>query len=102
MKVAIVSDTNSGLLPEKAKSLGVHLIPMPFMINGDVYYEGVNLSQDAFYAMLDDKTTDISTSPPSVAVVLVRAEFARGGQIDAQSLDQVAKAQIDLSGEVIV
>ena len=70
MKVAIVSDTNSGLLPEKAKSLVVHLIPMPFMINGDVYYEGVNLSQDAFYAMLDDKTTDISTSQPSVADVL--------------------------------
>ncbi len=70
MKVAVVSDTNSGLLPAEAKALGVYLIPMPFMINGDVYYEGINLSQDAFYAMLDDKTTDISTSQPSVADVL--------------------------------
>lgn len=70
MKIAIVTDTNCGLLPEEAKTLGVHLVPMPFMINDDVYYEGVNLSQDAFYEILEDKTAEVSTSQPSVADVL--------------------------------
>lgn len=63
-KVAIVTDSNSGITGEEAKNLGVYLVPMPFMINGETFYEGISLSQDDFYKKLNDGA-DISTSQPS-------------------------------------
>ncbi len=69
MRIAVVTDSNSGITPVLGKQLGVHVIPMPFMINGDVYYEGINLSQEDFYQLLA-QDTDVSTSQPAVADVL--------------------------------
>lgn len=69
MKVAVVTDTNSGILQQTAGTLGVHVVPMPFMIDGDVYYEGINLSQEDFYRLLGENA-DVSTSQPAVADVL--------------------------------
>lgn len=65
-KVAIISDSNSGIVPEEAKELGVFIIPMPFFIEGETYYEDVNLTQEEFYQKLKDGC-EISTSMPSVA-----------------------------------
>lgn len=63
-KVAIVTDSNSGITQEMAKELGVYVLPMPFMIDGNDYYEDINLTQEQFYEMLLNDCV-ISTSQPS-------------------------------------
>lgn len=64
MKVAIMTDTNSGISVEEGKRLGVYVIPMPVLIDGQTYYEGVNLAHDEFYRfMLEGRA--VSTSQPS-------------------------------------
>lgn len=67
-KVAIVSDSNSGITQEQGKELGVTIMPMPFFINGKTLYEDIDLTQDEFYKMLSDNA-DISTSMPLVGNV---------------------------------
>ena len=67
-KVAIISDSNSGIIQKQAKELGIHILPMPFFIDQETYYEGINLTQDQFYQKLKDGC-DISTSMPSVGSV---------------------------------
>ena len=61
MKVAIVTDSNSGITQAEAGKLGIFVLPMPFMIDGQDYYEDINLTQGEFY----EKLKDISTSQPS-------------------------------------
>ena len=68
MKIAIVTDTNSGITPEEAKKLDVKVIPMPFLIDGEEFFEDVNLNQEQFYEKLL-KGADVSTSQPSIAGV---------------------------------
>ncbi len=68
-KVAVVTDTNSGIFPDRARSLGMYSIPMPFTINGEEFFEGVNLTHDEYYAKMEGGA-DISTSQPSPAAVL--------------------------------
>lgn len=67
-KVAIVADTNSGITKEEAKSLGINVVPMPFIIDGHDYLEGVNLTHEEFYKLLDEDA-DVSTSQPTPASV---------------------------------
>ena len=68
--IAIVTDSNSGLTQKQAEALGgVFVLPMPFMINGATYYEGITLEQDAFYQKLAEDA-EISTSQPSQQEVL--------------------------------
>ena len=43
MRTAIATDSNSGITQEQAEKLGIYVLPMPFMINGEMFYEGVNL-----------------------------------------------------------
>ncbi len=63
-KIAILTDSNSGISQTEAGQTGVHVIPMPFMIDDYTYYEGVNLDQDQFYEFLE-KEAEVSTSQPS-------------------------------------
>lgn len=63
-KIAIVTDTNSGITIEEAKENGIFLIPMPFIIDEETYFEGVTLTKEEFYAKME-VDTDISTSQPS-------------------------------------
>ncbi len=63
-KVAVMTDSNSGISQEDAAKLGITVIPMPFTIDNVDYYEGVNLSQDEFYKLLD-AGGDVLTSQPS-------------------------------------
>ena len=49
MSVAILTDSNSGVTAGEAKANGLFLQPMPFYIDGELYYEGVNLTGDEFY-----------------------------------------------------
>ena len=67
-KIAIVTDSNSGISQSEAAKMGVHVLPMPFSIDGKVYYEGVDISFDEFF-QLQENDADISTSQPSIAEV---------------------------------
>ena len=51
-KIAIVTDSNSGITQAQAEELGVYVIPMPFYINEKMYLEGVTLTQEEFYEKL--------------------------------------------------
>lgn len=68
-KVAIMTDSNSGITQKEAKKLGVHVIPMPFLMGDETYYEDINLTQKGFYEKMENGC-DISTSQPSPEAVL--------------------------------
>ncbi len=68
MKIAIVTDSNSGMTREEGKAFGVSILPMPFMIDEKTLFEEVDLTQAQFYQELE-KGADISTSQPSPAAV---------------------------------
>ncbi len=63
-KIAIITDSNSGVTQQQAKELGIFVVPMPFRINDEDFYEDINLSQEQFYQKLADDAT-VSTSQPS-------------------------------------
>ncbi len=63
MKVGILTDSNSGITQADAKKYGVHVVPMPFYINGQLYYEDIDLTQDQFYEKLT-QGGEITTSMP--------------------------------------
>ena len=67
-KVKIVTDSNSGITQAEAEKLGISVLPMPFLIDGESYFEDVNLTQEAFYEKLTGNAS-VSTSQPSVASV---------------------------------
>ena len=57
MKIAVVTDSNSGITQAQAKEMGVAVLPMPFMIDGETYYEDITLTQEQFYQRLKDATS---------------------------------------------
>ena len=63
-KIAIVTDSNSGITQERGKELGIFVLPMPFYIDGELYFEDISLTQEDFYKKLQEDA-DISTSQPS-------------------------------------
>jgi len=67
-KIAIVTDTNSGMMPHESEDLGIFVLPMPFIIDGVCQLESVDLSRDEFYEKLKSEST-VSTSQPSVGDV---------------------------------
>ena len=67
-KIAIVTDSNSGITQEQGRELGVAVIPMPFFIDEKLFLEGITLSQEEFYQRLSEDA-DISTSQPTPADV---------------------------------
>lgn len=64
MKIAVVTDSNSGITQAQAKEMGITVLPMPFMIDGETYYEDITLTQEQFYQRMKDNS-DISTSQPT-------------------------------------
>ena len=67
--IGIITDSNSGITSKEANEWGVTVIPMPFYINGELYYEGLTLNQKEFYKFLDDNA-DVNTSQPSPGDVM--------------------------------
>ncbi len=63
-KIAIITDSNSGITQKQGEELGIFVVPMPFMINGEDFFEGINLSQEEFYNKLAEDA-DVSTSQPT-------------------------------------
>ncbi len=68
-KTAVVTDSNSGITQAEGKELGIAVLPMPFFINGELFYEDISLTQEQFYDRLA-QGADISTSQPSPGEVM--------------------------------
>ncbi len=62
--IAIVTDSNSGITQAQAQELGIHVLPMPFMIDEQTYFEDIDLTQEEFYEKLA-AGANIATSQPS-------------------------------------
>ena len=69
MKIAVVTDSNSGITQAQAKEMEVAVLPMPFMIDGETYYEDITLTREQFYQRLKDNA-DIATSQPTPDSIL--------------------------------
>ncbi len=70
-KIAVVTDSNSGITQSQAKDLGVYVIPMPFMFgdSDETFYEDINLTREEFFQRMADGQT-VHTSQPSPVDVL--------------------------------
>lgn len=68
-KIAVVTDSNSGITQRQAAEYGVYVLPMPFMIDDETFYEDINLDQKGFYEKLEGGA-DVVTSQPSPDSVL--------------------------------
>lgn len=68
-KIAVMTDSNCGLLPEKGKEMGISIVPMPVIINGETYFEGVDITTEEFYRMQEDGA-EITSSLPSPGSVM--------------------------------
>lgn len=68
-KVAIVTDSNSGITQKRGEELGIYVLPMPFFIDGELYLEDITLSQEQFYEK-QGADSEISTSQPSPGDVM--------------------------------
>ncbi len=65
MKTAIITDSNSGITQNEAKELGINVIPMPVLIDGEMFLEDISITQEQFYEKLKDLSVNVSTSQPS-------------------------------------
>ena len=69
MKIAISTDTNSGITQEEAKSAGIYLLPMPVLIEEQMYLEGIQIHSSQLYEAMEQHQA-ISTSQPSPGQVM--------------------------------
>ena len=63
-KIAIVTDSNSGITQEEGKNLGISVIPMPFTVDGEEYLEDISITQEKFFELLENGA-EVTTSQPS-------------------------------------
>lgn len=63
-QIAIMTDTNCGIMPDEGKQLGIHILPMPVIIDGETFYEGISITSEEFYSR-QEAGADITTSHPS-------------------------------------
>lgn len=68
-KIAVVTDSNSGITQSQAREYGIYVLPMPFMINEETFYEDITLTQEQFYQRLSENA-DVITSQPSPEEVM--------------------------------
>ncbi|MGN0404273.1 MAG: DegV family protein [Bariatricus sp.] len=68
-KVAIVTDSNSGITQAEGKEMGVFVLPMPFYIDEELYFEEITLTQEEFYQKMESDA-DIKTSQPAPGDVM--------------------------------
>ena len=68
-KIAILTDTNSGINPDQAAQYGIHLVSMPVIIDDETYFENESISQDEFFQRLREGAC-VSTSQPAPGVLM--------------------------------
>lgn len=114
MKVAIITDSNSGITQAEAKELGIFVVPMPVLIDGEIFYEDLTLTQPQFYEkLLGD--VNISTSQPSPVDVgdlwrkvlkdydsIVHIPMSSGLSETCHTLTHLAESEPDFAGKVFV
>ena len=66
MKVAIATDTNSGITAKEGARLGVYVLAMPVNLESSVHYEGIDITSEELYDAMRQHR-DVSTSQPSPA-----------------------------------
>lgn len=64
MKIAIVTDDNAGFTKEEAKEYNIFIVKMPVIINGETKFQGVDLTEDEFYTLLEGNA-EVHTSQPA-------------------------------------
>lgn len=69
MRTAVMTDSNSGITKIEAEEMGIFLIAMPVIIDGETHFEGQDLTQENFYQRLINGK-DISTSQPAPGFVM--------------------------------
>ena len=62
--IAIMTDSNCGIMPDEGRDLGIYVLPMPVIIDGQTYYEGIDITLDEFFKK-QTAGADITTSQPS-------------------------------------
>ncbi len=67
-KIAVMTDSNSGITQEEGKKLGITVVPMPFFIDGEEYLEDITLTQEGFYKKLTSGA-NVSTSQPAIGYI---------------------------------
>ena len=68
-KVAVMTDSNSGIKQSQAKELGILVVPMPFFVNGETFFEDISMTQDEFYKYLEEGA-EVMTSQPSPDILM--------------------------------
>ncbi|MCM1124360.1 MAG: DegV family protein [Eubacterium sp.] len=68
-KIAIVTDSNSGITQTQAKERGLYVLPMPFMIDNETFYEDITLTQDEFYRRLAEGANVVTSQPAPDSVM---------------------------------
>ena len=63
-KIAIATDSNSGITQAQGRELGVFVLPMPFYINDELFLEDITLTQEQFYQRLAEDA-DVKTTQPA-------------------------------------
>ena len=68
-KIAVITDSNAHITPQEAEKFGISVVPMPFTIGDETFYEGINLSREEFYEKMESGA-NIVTSQPSPSDVM--------------------------------
>lgn len=63
-KIAVVTDSNSGITQAQGRQMGIWVLPMPFYINDELFFEDVTLTQEEFYRRLETGA-DVKTTQPA-------------------------------------
>lgn len=79
MRTAVITDTNSGISTEEAEEMGIRSIPMPVLIDGEIYLEGVDLESESFFREPDrgQSSNDLAAFPRGRVLCMGRG-FERG------------------------
>lgn len=114
MKTAIVTDSNSGITQKQAEELGIYVVPMPFLIDGEQYFEDISLTQEQFYGKLKGDA-QVSTSQPSAYDVgelwakllkdyddVIHIPMSSGLSQTCATLTQLAETDPRFAGKVFV
>jgi DegV family protein with EDD domain len=64
MKIAIATDTNSGITAMEGEKLGVFVLAMPVNLEETIHYEGIDITSEQLYDAMRQHR-DVSTSQPS-------------------------------------
>ena len=60
--IGIMTDSNCGIMPSEEKTYGIHVLPMPIIIDGETFYEGINITPEDFYKKTGSRFHDYHVS----------------------------------------